>query len=204
MKKVILLFLFCFIFSKNIYASEKVIVDEIECVDGDTFRGIINDEKETIRLLAIDTPETKYSTKLEDEPYAQEASEFTCNLLTNSKNIILEYDKKSKKTDKYGRVLGWIYADGIFLQKELIKKGYAKLEYVYDDYEYISELEEVEEKAKTDKLGIWSESTEFEKEKDEQKSTFDKIIDFVFEKIKELFEYIFKSIKNYINKSSKD
>lgn len=200
MKRIVILVLFFISFICYVNAeTEKINLSDIECIDGDTFRATIDNKKETIRLIAIDTPETKYSTKLEDEPYAEEASNFTCNSLTNSNSIYLEYDQKSKKTDKYGRILGWIYVDDVLLQKELVSKGYAKVEYVYDKYKYVDELYEEENKAKKDKVGIWENEQESEEIK-EDKSTVDKIVDYVVEKIKKLFENIYNSIKNYINK----
>lgn len=206
MKKVVL-FLFCFVFIGRVYAS-KIELTDIECVDGDTLRAKIDGEIETVRFLAVDTPETKYSTKDKDEPYAVEASEFVCNKLTDAKKVELEYDEKSNKTDKYGRVLGWIFVDDKLLQKDLVGKGYAKVEYVYDNYLYADELKEEEEKAKTNKIGIWSENKEDNiiniDENDDDKSVFDKIVDYVWEKLKELFKYLYKTIKNFIKNDLKN
>ena len=139
MKKVLILFLFSFIFVTNVYAKRDLISD-IECIDGDTIRAIIDGKKERIRFIAINSPETKYSTKDKDEPYAKEASDYTCNLLLNGKVVEIEYDEKSNKTDKYGRVLGWIFIDDVLLQKKLVSKGYAKVDYIYDKYKYVDEL----------------------------------------------------------------
>lgn len=47
-------------------------------------------------MLAIDTPESVHPTK-GVEYYGEEASNYTCNLVTNAKKIELEYDKNSDK-----------------------------------------------------------------------------------------------------------
>jgi micrococcal nuclease len=195
MKKVLILFLFSFIFITNVYAKRDLISD-IECMDGDTIRAIIDGKKERIRFIAINSPETKYSTKDKDEPYAKEASDYTCNLLLNGKVVEIEYDEKSNKTDKYGRVLGWIFIDDVLLQKKLVSKGYAKVDYIYDKYKYVDELKKEESNAKKNKLGIWSETVLEDEEDLEDKSIFEKIIYYIWDNIKILFKKIYET-KSY-------
>ena len=191
MKKVVIIFLF---FIGIIYVSaDRIELTDIECIDGDTIKANINGSIETIRFLSIDTPETKYSTKDKDEPYAKEASEYTCDSVSNGK-VEIEYDEKSDKTDKYGRYLGWIFVNDNLLQKELISLGYAKVKYVYDDYKYVDVLKKEEKLAKENKLGIWSDYIENDDEENE--SLIDKIIDII--------EKIIESICNFIKNLIKD
>jgi micrococcal nuclease len=194
MKKIILIFLIYLLFIGTVSA-ETVILDEFECIDGDTIKATIDGEKKTVRFLAINTPETKYSTKDKDEPYAVEASEWTCKRLNEGSKILLEYDEASDKTDKYGRVLGWIFIDDSLLQKELVSMGYAKVDYIYGEYKYVDEIKKVEEKAKEEKLGIWDKEKSDEIIEEEEYSAIDKIIDYIWEKIKELFKVLIKKIK---------
>lgn len=155
MIKKIIIFLITIITGINIvYAKETVRFSK--CVDGDTIK-VIKDEKEyTVRMLAIDTPESVHPTK-GVEYYGKEASEYTCNKVTNAKKIELEYDENSDKTDKYDRLLAWVFVDGTLLQKELIEKGYAKIAYLYDDYKYTKELESAQEQASIKNIGVWNE-----------------------------------------------
>ena len=155
MAKKIIIFLITIITGINIvYAKETVKFSK--CVDGDTIK-IIKEEKEyTVRMLAIDTPESVHPTK-GIEYYGKEASEYTCNKVTNAKKIELEYDENSDKTDKYDRLLAWVFVDGTLLQKELIEKGYAKIAYLYDDYKYTKELESAQELASVKNIGVWNE-----------------------------------------------
>ena len=205
MKKIVVV-LICFFILSTVNA-KSVELSKIDCVDGDTFYAYIDGEESTIRMIGIDTPETKYSTKAEDEPYAVTASEYTCKRLKEAESVVLEYDPKAKKADKYGRVLGWIFVDDSLLQKELISKGYAKVEYVYDDYLYIDELYKAEDIAKENKFGIWSDEKEEVKNKDtgdDEDSLFDKIVDYIWDKIKKLFKSIYENIKNYVKNILKD
>ena len=142
--------------------NEQEEVSFSKCIDGDTAKLIINNKEETVRFLAIDTPEIKHGD-VDGDPFGQDASNFTCNKLKNAKKIILEYDANSSKTDKYGRVLAFVFTDDILLQKELIKNGLAKVYYVYGDYQYVDDLRKEEETAKNKKLGIWSDNINLEK-----------------------------------------
>jgi len=166
MKKIIITLLLSILFIPNIYASEKELVTFNECVDGDTAYFNYNKEKIKVRFLAIDTPETKHPTK-GIEPYGKEASEYTCNSLKRAKNIYLEFDDNSDKIDKYNRYLAWIWIDDKLLQEEIISLGYAKIAYLYNDYKYTEQLQQVQEKAQVKKVGIWSDEEYISANKEE-------------------------------------
>lgn len=154
MKKIVVMIFLFFGFLFPVSAENKIKVSLAECVDGDTAKFYIIGKKETVRFLAIDTPETKHPTKKE-EPYGYEASNYTCNSLKKATKIELEYDEKAKR-DKYNRILAWIFVDDILLQESLINKGYAKVAYLYDEYIYTDILEKEEKEAKLKKVGRWS------------------------------------------------
>lgn len=95
-------------------------------VDGDTIKIERNGIKETVRLLAVDTPETVHPTK-KIEYYGPEASAFTKDMLTGQK-VWIEYGKT--KLDRYGRTLAYVWLeDGTLFNLTLIEEGYAR---VYD------------------------------------------------------------------------
>lgn len=137
-------------------ASSKEKVTFSKCVDGDTIKVEINGKVNTVRLLAVDTPESVHPTK-GVEYYGKEASDYTCNLITNAKKIELEYDKNSDKKDKYDRVLAWVWIDDNLLQDELIKNGYAEVAYLYGDYKYTNTLKDHQAVAEASRIGIWNE-----------------------------------------------
>ena len=87
-------------------------------VDGDT---IILGNGERVRLIGVDTPETKHTNK-PVEYFGKEASAFTRSKV-EGKDVRLEYDQQQR--DKYGRLLAYVYLmDGTFLNAEIIKQGY--------------------------------------------------------------------------------
>ena len=125
-------------------------------VDGDTIKVIIDGEEQTVRLIGVDTPETVHPNK-DVECYGVEASDFTKSLLTNQ-IVELEFDDSQGKTDRYGRLLAYVYRtdDHLFVNKELIKQGYA-YEYTYNTpYKYQTEFQQDQEFASASKIGLWS------------------------------------------------
>ncbi len=163
-KKIILIMILILFFSnvtlvsakkKSTRSNEKIQVTLEKCVDGDTARFMYKKSNIKARFLAIDTPESVHPTK-KVEPFGKEASKYTCDMLSNAKKIVLEYDINSDKTDKYDRHLVWVFVDDVLLQEELVSNGYAKIKYVYGDYKYLDELKKEEQIAKGNRVGIWS------------------------------------------------
>lgn len=186
---IVLLFISLLLISTDVNA-ETVKVKLKKCVDGDTARFIIDNEVKSTRFLAINTPEIKHGKK-KAEPYGVEASNYTCKRLKNAKEIALEYDDNSDKTDKYGRVLAWVFVDDELLQNDLVKKGYAEVKYLYGDYKYTKDLEKSQKKAKKEKLNIWSDNTNKKSTDNEESDILDELID-------DLFKFIMKKIKSML------
>lgn len=153
MKKLVVGIITFLLFINVSYALDEVKLSK--CVDGDTIKVKIDNKEYTVRMLAIDTPESVHPKK-KVEYYGKEASEYTCNIVSNAKKIELEYDSGSDKTDKYDRLLAWVIVDGELLQDKLVSLGYAKVAYLYGDYKYTSLLEEHQELASARNLGIWN------------------------------------------------
>lgn len=142
----------CYIFIINYDNEDRVEVKLVDCIDGDTARFIVNGKEEKVRFLGIDTPEsTNYMEK-----YGIDASNYTCSMLKNAKNIYLEYDINSDRYDKYNRLLGYIFVDNNNLSELLLSRGYAEVKYIYGDYKYIDDLCVAQKNAYNNNLGIWS------------------------------------------------
>jgi len=155
MKKIIFLIVIFLSLNINVNASSKEEVEFSKCVDGDTIKVLLNEKERTVRMLAVDTPESVHPTK-GVEYYGKEASDFTCNIVTNAKKIELEYDDNSDKEDKYDRLLAWIFVDDELLQDKLIQGGYAEVAYLYGDYKYTSLLQDHQAVVETKDIGIWN------------------------------------------------
>ena len=161
MKKFFVFIGLFFINLMLISADDKVLVTLSKCIDGDTAKFFIDGKEETVRFLSINAPEIAHGDVV-GEAYGDEASIFTCDALTNANGIKLEYDPNSDKTDKYGRVLAWVFVDNKLLQEMIVEKGLAEVKYVYADYMYTSKLEVLESKAKDRKIGMWSDNDDID------------------------------------------
>ena len=201
--KKISIFIVLFIMFTPVYAKEKV--EFSSCTDGDTFKIIYNNEVKTVRLLAVDTPESVHPKK-EVEYYGKEASDYTCNVLKKANKIELEFDENSDKLDKYDRLLAWVFIDDKLLQESLIEGGYAKVAYLYGNYKYTTKLQELQEIASNKNIGVWDEEAKenFNPNQNEDKiTTIEIIILFVILIIIMLFgtkkqkKKILKKVKKY-------
>ena len=181
----------CYIKPINTYEN----VTFSQCIDGDTAKFIVQGEERTVRFLAINTPEVASNLK-EEEPWGNEASNYTCNILKNAKKITLEYDSNSDKEDRYARILAFVHVDDKLLESLLISNGYAKVDYVYGDYNHLDELREQENIAKDKKIGIWSDEEilpdKVDKDNEENNmSTFEKAFYLFLKVIYYLFTKVF-------------
>lgn len=172
--KKILTFIICLFVSTLVVDAKKITVKFDSCVDGDTAKFLYKNEIITTRFLAIDTPETKHPTK-PVEAWGKEASDYTCNKIKNANKIVLEYDDNSDEVDKYNRHLAWVWVDNKLLQKELISKGYAKVAYLYGNYKYTKELQEIEKEAIDKNIGIWKDDNKVVSSSEEEKKEIENI-----------------------------
>lgn len=124
-----------------------------EVVDGDTIKvSTIG----TLRLIGIDTPETRDPRK-PVQCFGKEASNKAKELLSGKK-VYLEYDP-ANKIDKYGRTLAYVYReDGLFYNAEMIKQGFAH-SYVQFPHPRLDEFNAYQSEARDNNRGFWSSNT---------------------------------------------
>ncbi|GGM41243.1 hypothetical protein GCM10011351_29290 [Paraliobacillus quinghaiensis] len=122
-------------------------------VDGDTIEINLNGKTEDVRLLLVDTPETKHP-RLPVQKFGPEASQFAKDTLSG-KTVGVEYD--GPKRDKYDRLLAYLWVDGKNFNQMLLEKGLARYAYVYNPpYTHSSAFMKAQNRAKSAELGIWS------------------------------------------------
>ena len=94
----------------------------VRVIDGDTFEASINGEQKTVRLLNMDTPETK-DPKAPVECMGPEATTFLEQLLPVGSKVELEMDKEP--LDKYGRTLAGVFdSSGKLVNAEVARMGF--------------------------------------------------------------------------------
>ncbi len=149
-------------------------------IDGDTIEVMLDGIKRSIRLIGIDTPETKHPDR-EIESYGKEAYEYLNGLLLGEE-IILKYGQQ--KEDKYNRILGYIHLDNLFVNADIVRKGYGRV-YTRYDFDYLDLFTEYENEAKNLRRGIWGKFSRGENEDTKEIEETQKI-----EKTEEEKEYI--------------
>lgn len=130
----------------------------INVVDGDTIDVLIDEKKERVRLIGINTPEI-IDPRKKVECFGKEASSFAHQML-EAKKVRLERDKTQDDRDKYKRLLRYVWReDGFFYNFEAIKLGYA-YEYTYKiPYQYQNNFKEAEKTARENNAGLWASDT---------------------------------------------
>lgn len=99
-------------------------------VDGDTIDveidlGFSVSFSQRVRLAGIDTPESRTKDKIE-KALGIESKEYLKNKLKDAKVILIKTEKPDS-SEKYGRILGWLYVDGdtVSVNDHMIEDGYA-------------------------------------------------------------------------------
>lgn len=134
--------------------SGNIIARVVDVIDGDTIEVSISGQKELIRLIGVDTPETKHPTK-PVECWGPEASAFSHSVLPRDTEVIVVRDAHAR--DKYGRLLAYIYrrSDKMFVNRELIRGGWARTLSIPPNTTYESVFERDQMSAQGSQLGLW-------------------------------------------------
>lgn len=124
-------------------------------IDGDTFKIKVGDDKRTVRLLYVNTPEVaQVDSNRPEEPFGQEASDYTKQALSESAEIRLTFDKE--QVDKYQRTLAVVeLKDGRILNELLLEEGLAKVMIVEPNVKLENVYKQIEQTAKQAELGLW-------------------------------------------------
>lgn len=127
----------------------------VRVVDGDTIIVDIDGDETRVRLIGIDTPESVHPDDTLNSERGKIASDFTSELLTG-KQVYLEYGEE--KTDKYGRTLAYVFlSDKTMVEEELLRSGMAEVLTIEPNSKYASYFECIEDEAKRNRSGFWSE-----------------------------------------------
>ena len=119
-------------------------------IDGDS---IVLDTGEQVRYLGIDAPELG---KQAGGPqfYAKEALAFNKQLVL-LKKVRLEFD--AERHDAYGRLLAYVFVKNLFVNGELVKRGYARAMIKPPNVKYRDLLIKYQNEAMSKEVGLWQE-----------------------------------------------
>ena len=109
--------------SSGVTTENEVLIKILKVVDGDTVDIDIKGNTERVRLIGVNTPETKHPTK-PIECFGPEASAYLTQLLPKGTHVRIERDIEAR--DRYGRMLLYLYreSDNLFINLDLVLRGY--------------------------------------------------------------------------------
>ncbi len=120
-------------------------------VDGDT---VVVAGGHHVRLIGIDTPETK-DPRRPVQCFGRQASEFVSTMLPKGSGVRLVGDVENR--DVYDRTLAYVYRlpDGLFVNAELVREGYAKVLTIPPNVAHSDELVALAGEARDAGRGLW-------------------------------------------------
>lgn len=124
----------------NLATEEFALVTRI--IDGDTLE-ITGGQK--VRLIGIDTPES-------GDCYFQEAKNRLSDLTLNKEVKLV---KDVSQTDRYQRLLRYIFVEDVFINQELVAQGYANASSYPPDVKHQDLFKEAQQTARENQLGLW-------------------------------------------------
>lgn len=136
-------------------------------VDGDTLEVQYREEQMRVRLIGVDTPESKHPQAVQNTKEGTLAEQFVREVVQKGQRLYLESDVSEQ--DRYGRYLCYVWLkvpddkwDAADCGKQmlngmLLQKGYACVDRVPPDVKYSDILETLEQDAKEQQAGFWAE-----------------------------------------------
>lgn len=128
---------------------EGEIVKVTHVVDGDTIK---LENGKVVRYIGIDTPETVDPRK-PVQCFGKEASDKNRELVEGKKVRLV---KDISETDKYKRILRYVYIGDVFVNDYLVRNGYAHASSYSPDVKHQDQFRVAEQEARENKKGLWA------------------------------------------------
>lgn len=126
----------------------------VDIVDGDTLDIRIDGRVERVRLIGIDTPETK-KPGTPVECFGPEATARLAALLPPGIEVVVERDIEPR--DDFGRLLLYVFRfdDSLFVNADLLRQGFARPLDIAPNTTYADEFRRLSGVAESEKIGLW-------------------------------------------------
>ncbi len=127
-------------------SGENFLVTKV--IDGDTIQ--LEDGRK-VRYIGIDAPES-VDPKRKLECFGREASERNKELVLNKR---VQLVKDVSETDKYGRLLRYVYINNLFINDILVREGFANVSTYPPDIKFQKQFKKSQEEARSQNKGLW-------------------------------------------------
>lgn len=114
-------------------------------IDGDT---IVVEGNLHLRYIGMNAPGTHGKV----EAFGREAAEANQRLVEGK---VVALEKDVSETDKYGRLLRYVYVDGVMVNAELVRRGFAQAISYPPDVKYQNCLRRLQREARAAERGLW-------------------------------------------------
>lgn len=125
----------------------------VRVVDGDTIVVSIAGEEHRVRYIGMDAPES-VAPGQPVEWLGPEAARANASLV-EGRMVLLEKDVSD--SDRYGRLLRYVYIDGVMVNAELVRLGCARAVRYPPDVRHQEYLKAAEQEAREARRGLWAE-----------------------------------------------
>jgi len=133
---------------------ESVEAKVVRVVDGDTFEAEYGGATKKVRLLNINTPETKHPNKIV-ECQGPEATEFLEGKLPAGSTVELRFDEE--KTDRFDRVLAAAFVGDELINASIARAGLGVAEIHGANAKYYDPVKTAQDEAAQNKAGLYQE-----------------------------------------------
>lgn len=175
MKRIIVGILILFIFSCDSSTTKRFHknlewVEVLYTIDGDTIKVMYQGKKESVRLIGIDTPESRRNKRARKQvertghdletiiAMGKESKKFLEDILDNNKKVGLEFDveKRERSHWEYKRLLAYVYTEGgVMINEYLVREGYATVATYPPNVKYEYLFISAQRYARENKAGHW-------------------------------------------------
>ena len=123
----------------------------LRAVDGDTIEVRLDGEREDVRYIGVDTPETvKPGTPV--QCFGPRAHRFNARLVTHRRvRLVFGVERR----DVYDRLLGYVYLDHRFVNAELARRGLARTLTIPPNDRFARRFKRLENAAARAGRGLW-------------------------------------------------
>ena len=140
--------------SSGVTTENEVLITILKVVDGDTVDIDLDGHTERVRLIGVNTPETKHPTK-PIECFGPEASAYLTTLLPKGTTVRIERDVEAR--DRYGRML--LYLDlgsnDLFINLDLVARGYGTPMSIEPNTFHRNDFVRAAAQAEAANVGLW-------------------------------------------------
>jgi micrococcal nuclease len=140
--------------SSGATTKNEFLITILKVVDGDTVDIDIDGHTERVRLIGVNTPETKHPTK-PIECFGPEASAYLTQLLPKGTTVRIERDVEAR--DRYGRMLLYLYlgSNDLFINLDLVARGYGTPMSIEPNTFHRNDFVRAAAQAEAANVGLW-------------------------------------------------